>query len=52
MNINRHNYESYFLLYVDNELSVQEIDALNLFIEDNADLKNELEILQQSILKP
>ena len=52
MNINRHNYESYFLPYVDNELSVQEINALNLFIEDNADLKNELEILQQSILKP
>lgn len=52
MNINRHNYESYFLLYVDKELSVQEINALYLFIQDNADLKKELEMLQQSVLKP
>lgn len=52
MNINRNNYEQYFLLYLDKELSVPEINALNLFIADNPDLKKELETLKHSIIKP
>ena len=52
MNINRDNYETFFLLYVDNELSAPERNALELFIQDNADLQEELEMLQQSTIEP
>ncbi len=51
MNINRHNYESFFLLYVDNELSVPERNALELFVQENADLQEELDMLKQSVVK-
>lgn len=51
MNINRHNYESFFLLYIDNELSVQERNALELFVQENADLQEELDMLKQSVVK-
>ena len=52
MNINRDNYEMYFLLYLDKELSDEEVNALHLFIADNIDLREELEMLQKSILIP
>ena len=52
MNINRDNYETFFLLYVDNELSAPERNALELFIQNNADLQEELEMLQQSTIEP
>lgn len=52
MNINRYNYEEYFLLYIDNELSLTERRVLESFVEKNADLQKELLILQQSTLKP
>ncbi|MFN8242626.1 MAG: hypothetical protein U0X40_01120 [Ferruginibacter sp.] len=52
MNINRHNYEEYFLLYVDNELSAADRKAVDLFIAENPDLRQELTILQQTILEP
>jgi hypothetical protein len=51
MNINRHNYENLFLLYVDNELSEAEKRAVDDFILKNADLKEELELLQQTVIK-
>jgi len=52
MNINRNNYEELFLMYVDNELSVQEKNAVDSFLIENPDLQEELLMLQQSILIP
>jgi hypothetical protein len=52
MNINRHNYEEFFLLYVDKELSAAERKAVNLFVKENPDLQGELLALQQTVVKP
>ncbi|MEO6733415.1 MAG: hypothetical protein ABIN01_19490 [Ferruginibacter sp.] len=51
-NINRNNYETFFLLYADNELSVPEKIAVDQFVQLNPDLQEELVMLQQSVLKP
>jgi hypothetical protein len=52
MNINRNNYEEYFLLYIDNELSVTEKNMVDAFLCANPDLQEELVMLQQSVVKP
>ena len=52
MNINRHNYEEYFLLYVDHELKADERAAVELFIQENPDLREELRMLEQTVLRP
>lgn len=52
MNINRNNYETFFILYIDNELSVQEKTAVDVFIQQNPDLKEELTMFQQSVVMP
>jgi hypothetical protein len=48
--INRHNYEEFFLLYVDNELNTEDRAAVEAFLKQNADLAEELEMLMQAIL--
>jgi hypothetical protein len=50
--INRDNYEEYFLLYTDNELSVAERIAVEEFVKENPDLRGELIMMQQLKLKP
>lgn len=51
MPITRLNYEEYFLLYVDNELPAVDRAAVELFIQENPDLREELILLQQTVLK-
>ena len=52
MNINRHNYEEYFILYMDNELSSDERRMVETFVQHHPDLKEELDILLQYKLVP
>ena len=48
--INRNNYESFFLLAVDNELSAKERNVLDEFLKNNSDLQEEFNLLQQSVM--
>jgi len=50
MKINATNYEEYFLLYIDNELSAEQQTAVESFIEENPGYKKEFSLLQQSVL--
>ncbi len=52
MNINRNNYEEYFLLYADKELSAEEKSMVEMFVQQNPDLEEEFVMLQQSVVKP
>ncbi len=52
MQINRHTYEEYFLLYTDEELNAEERAAVEKFVEEHPELKEELEILGQSVFIP
>ena len=44
MIVNIHNYEAYFLLYVDNELSAKEKAEVELFVQQNPFYQNELSL--------
>lgn len=52
MNINRHNYEEFFILYMDNELSEPERRMVEDFVQQHPDLREELDILMQYKLEP
>jgi hypothetical protein len=50
--ITRDNYEEFFLLYTDNELSASEIHAVERFVAEHPDLREEWEALLQCRLAP
>jgi len=50
--ITRNNYEELFLLYVDNELSPADRQAVERFVEEHPDLKEEWELLLQCRINP
>jgi hypothetical protein len=50
INITRENYEEYFLLYIDNELSVDERKAVDAFVLLHPDLREELDLLEGTTL--
>lgn len=52
MNINRDNYEEYFLLYADNELADSEKAEVLLFVKHNKDLEQEFRMIHHTISKP
>ena len=51
MNINRNNYEVFFLLYIDRELSREEMLEVEKFLLDNPDLQLEMDMLKTTILQ-
>ena len=50
--VNRNNYEEYFLLYIDKELSDVENKMVTDFIQKNPDLAQELNFLMEAKLPP
>ncbi len=50
--ISRENYEIWFMNYLDGQLNPEETEALNAFLDQNADLKKELEGIGTIHLKP
>lgn len=51
MNINTQNRETYFLLYVDNELTLQDREAVEKFVLDNPAYISEFNAIKQTVLK-
>lgn len=52
MNINRNNYEEYFLLYADNELSKAERKMVEIFVKENPEFREEFCMLKLTINIP
>ena len=50
--ITRDNYEEFFLLYTDNELSAAGREAVECFVADHPDLREEWEALLQCRVSP
>ena len=52
MKIDRHNYEEFFILYMDNELGSDDRRMVETFVLQHPDLKEELDLLLQYKLTP
>ena len=52
MDINRDNYEEYFLLYADNELTDSEKAEVLMFVKHNKDLEEEFRMIHHTISRP
>lgn len=52
MIITRNNYEEYFILYMDNELGNEDRRQVELFVKENPDLQQELNLLMQTKMDP
>lgn len=52
MSINKTNYENYFLLYIDQELSASDQAAVENFVQENPEYANELASLQKAKMVP
>jgi hypothetical protein len=52
MKIDRHNYEEFFILYWDNELTALQKQAVENFVTQNTDLHEEFELLGESRFTP
>lgn len=52
MNINRENYEIFYVDYLDGTLSVEDVDLLLGFLEQNPDIKEQLEGIEQMVFEP
>lgn len=52
MNINRNNYEEYFLLYADDELSKAERKMVDIFVKENPEFREEFCMLKLTINIP
>lgn len=52
MKINRHNYEAFFILYWDQELSAHQQKEVEDFVRDNSDLQEEFNLIGKARLQP
>ncbi len=52
MKINLQNYEMYFVRFLDNELTGEEAEEMQLFLQLHPELKNELDAYRSAILVP
>lgn len=51
MNINTTNYEAFFLLYIDNELTATQKAAVEAFVQENPNYQKEFTLLQKTVLE-
>lgn len=52
MKIDRHNYEEYFILYWDKELTAAQMQAVENFVQQNSDLQDEFRLFSETRFTP